>query len=304
MAGRGRARRCFLLHQELLHLRGENRQVSRRRARYIARKLSVLRRRCRQAKLSRTRAIVQVLRHRVREARNFRRGMHIAVWNTRGLGAVAGNIDQELKMEAILERMRIQRWDIVGLTDLKYREDGVRRFRHKGLDYFLVIAGRVGFLMNRSWYQWWQDGGAILYQRSVRVAALQFPREGWRRGLMLSCVYGPTSAAGKRARQAVRQDLDALRGMLAPTSLHIIVGDLNAELGNNRDHTRAGWQVVGSFPSPRVSVSGAEWREWCLRHGFRDCGSRYQMRHRWTWFHPRYRSLHELDHILIPQADL
>ena len=85
--------------------------------------------------------------------------LNVATWNTRGLGAEAGEIDQELKMTSILERMRIQKWDVVGLTDLKYREDGVRKYRHAGQDRFLVVSGRVGFLMSESWHSWWQAGG-------------------------------------------------------------------------------------------------------------------------------------------------
>lgn len=53
------------------------------------------------------------------------------------------------------------------------------------------------------------------------------------------------------------------------------------------------------FGWPKTTVASREWRNWTGLGGFRDCTSRFQLRHRATWTHPRFLSEHELDHILI-----
>ena len=77
------------------------------------------------------------------------------------------------------------------------------------------------------------------------------PRRGWRRGLFLSCVYAPTSAAGKAARQAVRHEVDTVMGLAEATSMRMVVGDFNAEMGNNHGHSQHNNEVVGSFARPK-----------------------------------------------------
>ena len=304
MRWRVRRSRCQELRRELVSLEGIQTQEAGVRRRHIRRRLAALRNALQRLKLVRTGSIIQRIRARRLAKRKLRQQLSVATWNTRGLGSEHGEIDQEAKMQAILERMRIQGWDVIGLTDLNFSEDGVRKYRHSGEDRFLVVAGRVGFLMTRIWFEWWQEGGGVLYNRSPRVAAIQMPRQGWRRGLFLCCVYAPTSAAGKAVRQAVRSEVETHMGLAAPTSMRVIVGDFNAEMGNCMDRHRLNWEVVGQFAAPRVTAAGEEWRRWCGRLGFRDAGSRYQMRHRWTWRHPRFRTLHELDHVFIHHSDM
>ena len=48
------------------------------------------------------------------------REWRMATWNTRGLGATTGYINQELKIQCILPRMAIQRWGLITLTDLMF----------------------------------------------------------------------------------------------------------------------------------------------------------------------------------------
>ena len=103
--------------------------------------------------------------------RRLSRQLSVATWNTRGLGAESGDIDQELKIATVLERMRFKKWDIMGLTDLKYRQDGVKRFRHGGHD----------------WYRWTgrihAHGGLSLLVASRRRHSLD------RRAGAAGCIY-------------------------------------------------------------------------------------------------------------------
>ena len=78
------------------------------------------------------------------EHRECLRQWRMATWNTRGLGATTGYINQELKTQ-ILTRMAIQRWGLITLTDLMFRDDGVRTYRHRGKTWYLVHRQKIVF---------------------------------------------------------------------------------------------------------------------------------------------------------------
>ena len=92
--------------------------------------------------------------------------------------------------------------------------------------------------------------------------------------------------------------------MKQPTSLILILGDFNAELGNNQDMHTPGREAMGCFRNPKISQAGLEWRIWAVQQGFKGCSSRFQLGRRCTWAHPRFHSEHELDHILIHESAL
>lgn len=61
---------------------------------------------------------------------------------------------------------------------------------------------------------------------------------------------------------------------------------------------------MGPFGWAKTTTAGLEWRTSAELHGYRDCTSRFQLRHRATWTNPRFHSTHELDHIFIPESCL
>ena len=244
------------------------------------------------------------MREKHARLRRCNTSIRMATWNMRGLGVTGGETDQELKVKVLLTRMAEQQWDIVCLTDLQFPEDGIREYHFGGREWFLLVRGMVGFLLSDVWYDWWEQGGGVVYQRRTRAAAISIPRRGWRRGLWICSVYAPTSASGVRERTALRQEVSVLVEAAPPTTMVIIAGDFNAEMGNNVDVSRSGHSIMGPFAGPKVTKPGAEWRDWCERNGFREAGSRFKQRRRCTWRHPRYRSDHELDHFLVREQDL
>lgn len=183
------------------------------------------------------------------------------------------------------------------MTDLR-GADGTLEFQHVGRSWTLITHQRVGFLLDDVWTQWWQEGRSKLYPNGDRVLGIQFPRRGWRRGLFLTTVYAPTSDSTTRERQLLRDQVNQVLGVKESTSVSLVLGDLNAEMGNNSDPHQTGNRPMGHFGWPKTTVAGREWHNWAKLAGFRDCASRFQFRHnRATWTHPRFLSEHELDHI-------
>ena len=92
------------------------------------------------------------------------------------------------------------------------------------------------------------------------MAAPEFPRVGWRRGLFVVGVYAPTSAAPHRERESLRRQTGEVLGRAPGSMMRLVVGDFNAESGLSN---RGGWEdVLGPHGLPRRSQPGAEWLEW------------------------------------------
>ena len=242
------------------------------------------------------------VRAQAQSLRQLQVSPRIATWNTRGLGAPYAP-NTQMKIQCFIHRMILQKWGCMALTDLK-GPDGVREYTFSGRTWILITHKKVGFLLNDVWTQWWREGQAKLFPQGDRVLGIQFPRRGWRRGLFLVSVYAPTSDSTPGERQGLRDNTTNVLLSKESTSITIVLGDINAELGNNRDPYQPGKQAMGPFGGTKTTAAGLEWRTWAEFHGYRDCTSRFQLRHRSTWTHPRFHSTHELDHIFIHESCL
>ena len=56
---------------------------------------------------------------RFKRNRQHKRLCHMGTWNTRQLGARAGNIDQDLKLDTLIDIWELRKWEIVTLSDTK-----------------------------------------------------------------------------------------------------------------------------------------------------------------------------------------
>ena len=111
--------------------------------------------------------------------RAWTRGLKFATWNTRGLGARQGAHAPELKVKCFIHHMIRQNWGGLVLMDVK-GETETREFKVAGRTWTLIIRGRVGFLLEDVWTEWWKAGGSRTYASGDRVCGLYLPRQGWR----------------------------------------------------------------------------------------------------------------------------
>ena len=230
----------------------------------------------------------------------------IVTWNTRGWGAVFSEFDQVIKTQCILDLLEQRGVGLGVLTDVKFRESGVREYTTHRQTWTVVVSGKVAFAMNGAWAAWWRQGQSKLVSSTpasggeVRVAALEFPRVGWRRGLFVVGVYAPTSAAPHGERESLRRQTGEVLSRAPGSMLRVVLGDFNAELGL---HHQGGWEdVLGPYGLPRRSPPGAEWLEWCRFNQFLDAASIFPQRVRGTWWHPRFGTEHVLDHVFFDRT--
>ena len=123
--------------------RGEKHSV-----RSLGRKVVRVRKQVVKAKQQRDRHIRHRFHQKAKEQRAWQWEWRLSTWNTRGLGAFSGYINQELKIECFLTRMAVQRWGLVTLTDLSFQEDGVKTYRCRGSTWYLMVRQKVGFRMS------------------------------------------------------------------------------------------------------------------------------------------------------------
>ena len=105
---------------------------SRASHRALGRKMAKLKAQVMVRKNTKTCNILYRLRQQQVDSQRCRQEWRMATWNTRGLGATAGYVDQTLKIQNVIDRMIQQKWGILVLTELLFREDEVCTYKHMG----------------------------------------------------------------------------------------------------------------------------------------------------------------------------
>ena len=160
----------------------------------------------------------------IRRLKDCKARPKIATWNCRGLTVDTITPTGELKLKCLINRMQIQHWGCIVLTDTK-GPDSIRECSYHGRQWTIVHRGRVAFLLEDIWTTWWQSGGSRISSTSPRVAGFQLPRQGWRRGLFITGVYASTSDSSVEDRQTLRDQVNQISEMATATSISIIAGD-------------------------------------------------------------------------------
>ena len=228
-----------------------------------------------------------------------------ATWNVRRLGAIYGTICQNEKMECILNMCEARRWQFCLLTDLAFKDGGVREYAHKGNKWTLIIRGRVGILLNQQLAAGWRIGGAEVRatrrkeDQNTRSMAIRIRIGRGEKDVVLIVNYAPTSSATVEERQRFRDDISKLIDDSGKRCRLIIGGDFNAEVGR-RDTEE--WEVVGPCGITRRTDTGRELIKMCKEEDLVIANTFFKQKQAGTWKHIRYGTQHTLDMFLLPRA--
>ena len=86
-------------------------------------------------------------------------------------------------------------WQIVILTDVAWKEQGIWEYETVNGKWTIVNTGRIAFAMDNVAGKRWRDGGSIWKKGrkdtsgQIRCASITIPRIGWRRGMHIVGVY-------------------------------------------------------------------------------------------------------------------
>ncbi|XP_019616658.1 PREDICTED: craniofacial development protein 2-like [Branchiostoma belcheri] len=130
---------------------------------------------------------------------------------------------------------------------------------------------------------------------SIRLADKRF--------LTLVAVYAPTMTYEDATRANFYAELGHILNDVPKADKLIVLGDFNARVGNDRP----GWgRVLGTQARGRTNSNGSLLLELCTELDQAITNTFFAMPDKWyySWMHPRSRTWHLLDYILVRRDDL
>lgn len=134
-----------------------------------------------------------------------------------------------------------------------------------------------------------------------RIMTLRVPLRG-DRFLTLISVYAPTQGGSDEDIEAFYGALSSLVASTPISDSLVILGDFNARVGCDNQV----WAALGPHVSGHLNSNGLMLLQFCTRFNLVVAGSFFPQKeaHRSTWFHPRSKHGHVLDHIITRRSDL
>ncbi|XP_008482128.1 craniofacial development protein 2-like [Diaphorina citri] len=212
--------------------------------------------------------------------------LKIGTWNVRSLG-VPG------KLENILLEMKRLNLEIVGMSEIKWKDQGDFWEHNCRIIYSgdsKGIAG-VGIVLNKDW------GGrvknVVLYNHRIMLVKLQLNDKEC---LNLLQVYMPTSRCTEEELEEVYDQIDEVWEMIERNSKVILLGDWNAVVGDVKEDN-----VTGSFGHGTRNDRGSRLIEFCKEKDLIICNTLFSQptNRRYTWTRPSDKRRFQLDYILV-----
>ena len=218
-----------------------------------------------------------------RKKKQRNKELKIGTWNVNTLNQ-SGKMDN-LRKEA--NRIGV---DIMGVSEVRWTgvgktEDKEWTFYYSGRD---THESGVGILVRKEM----SDSITGVWHLSDRVIVMKLKGNpiDWN----IIQVYAPTSNSTEEELEEFYQELDKARQQCKPHEVTVIMGDLNAKVGNGREG-----EIVGDFGLGRRNERGDRWVEWCTEQTqvIMNTWFRKHVRHLYTWKSPGDQYRNQIDYI-------
>ena len=163
----------------------------------------------------------------------------------------------------------------------------------------IVLSGRCRDAFVRGDSQW--------TGHSSRLISARVKFEGGRnRSLLCTHIavrYAPTFARPRAEKTVFYDSLQTFIDSVSKLDQYCILGDFNARVGVGEVDDE--WSDVrGQHGFGRMNSAGEELLNFLARNGAVVCNTLFKKKeiHKHTWFHPRYKHPHCIDHCIIPQS--
>ena len=191
----------------------------------------------------------------------------------------------------MLERVRLNDWEIVCLTELRAVTSGVLWLGEGEEGVAIVHSKRVAVVMRGEALRLWRDEGQQKWL-DERVVAVVFG------GLRVVSAYQPIWGTNEDEFERYRRDLGRQVAYGGENRL-VIGGDFNMSVG--KGNAREG--VCGRYGIGRMNEQGRDFVEWCEENELVWVNSYMKHRRRGTWFSARYHRWYELDGFVVRKRD-
>ena len=209
----------------------------------------------------------------------------IATWNVNTLFQV-GKFEN-LKKEA--KRMEL---DVVGVSEVRWT--GAGQVSSDGWTFYYSGGERheagVGILLGREM----AEAVVGCWQVSKRVMLIKIAAKPV--GLNIIQVYAPTTAYSDSEVDEFYEQVDSVRRQCKAEEVTIVMGDLNAKVGQGSSGS-----VVGDFGLGERNERGDKWVEWCesWEQVITNTWFRHHNRFLYTWKSPGDRVRNQIDYVTI-----
>ena len=209
----------------------------------------------------------------------------IATWNVRTM-AKTGSLEN-VKRE--MNRLKI---NILGLSEVRWQ--GAGSVNYDG--YRIIYSGGekcergVGFILDSQTAKTVKGFWSI----SDRVILIKLRGQPFDIGIIQ--VYAPTSSHTDAEIDAFYGEIETALKQLKSQDVKIIMGDLNAKVGESRIDS-----TVGPFGLGEINERGERLVDWCKDNDLVICNTWFpnHPRRRWTWMSPGDRTRNQIDYFMI-----
>ena len=214
----------------------------------------------------------------------------IGFWNVRSMFEAG-------KLAQVTNEMKRYQLDILGLSETRWTGQG--RFRsvtgesilYSGRNDNLHYEG-VAFILKKG------VSDSILEWKPINSRLAKLRLKGKQINTTIIQCYSPTNDSDEEKKDEFYEQLQAEIENTPRHDMKIIMGDLNAKVGNdNTDFPR----TIGNEGCGTMNNNGERLLEMCESYGFVIGGTLFKHKeiHKLTWFSPNGRDKNQIDHFMI-----
>ena len=236
--------------------------------------------------LGRTRHVNQVASDRQQATVRNASKLRIGTWNVRTMhqpGKLA-NVEREMQRLVV---------DIMGVSEVRWTGAGSIELSDGGC--ILYSGGDshihgVGVMLSRT------VSRSLVGYYAVSERVMLVRLKGKPFDICIIQVYAPTSDYEEEQVEDFYRDVMKAKEQCKPHDITLVMGDLNAKLGGEREE-----DVVGPFGLGHRNVRGDRLAEWCLENQqvVMNTWFRQPPRRTWTWMSPGDLTRNQIDYITI-----
>ena len=213
--------------------------------------------------------------------------LRFATWNV-------NTLNQTGKLENLKQEMKRLRVDLMGVAEVRWT--GVGKYTDEEVDFYYSggenHARGVGIMVNKNI----RKAVTGVWNVSDRIILIKIA--GTPININVIQVYAPTTTHPDEEIEDLYEKLEEVKTQCKAHDINIIMGDINAKVGEQGDG-----QVSGNYGLGTRNERGERFIEWCRTNNqvIMNTWFRHHPRHRWTWRSPGGIYKNQIDYITINQ---
>ena len=223
------------------------------------------------------------------------RNLKLATWNVRTLGDTGSR--PERSTAPVARELKRYDIDIAALSETRLAETG--QLVERGAGYTFYWQGRAADEPR-------QSGVGFVIKNSIAVTLPQLPKGisdrlihiriplASKRFLSIVSAYAPTMTNEEEVKERFYQDLDQLLLSIPAEDKIIVMGDFNAQVGQNGGVWKS---IIGKHGVGKENSNGNLLLSECAKHDLAITNTFFRLpaKKRTTWMHPRSKQWHLID---------